>query len=368
MAGPAVIFGGPSPEHDISILTGLAAVQALGRPRALYWAKNADWFEVDAGLEASDFADGVPAGARPLRLVTGTGFVVAGRKGLFGGGRDEVLELSAAVNCCHGGPGEDGSLQGVLDQAGVRYTGPGVAAAALGMDKLAFGAVVAALGLPALPRVLLSAEPAWHPGFDGPYIVKPRFGGSSIGIDVVSDAATSQARLAANRHLRSGAVVEPYRPQSVDLEVSVRCHPSLQLSVVNKPERTARGTEIYTYAQKYVVGHGMAAAPAERPARLDPGVERELRGAATALASAIGVRGAVRLDFLLDGGDLHVNEVNTIPGSLSRHLWQDTGVPFATLLADLLAEADLRPTYAPSTDGADGSVLRSAGPIRAKLG
>ena len=368
MPGPAVIFGGPSPEHDISILTGLSAVRTLGRPRALYWAKNAEWFEVDAGLEASDFAAGVPGGARPLRLVTGTGFVVAGRKGLFGGGRDEVLDVSAAVNCCHGGPGEDGSLQGVLDQSGVRYTGPGVAAAALGMDKLAFGAVVTALGLPSLPRVLLSGGPAWQPGFDGPYIVKPRFGGSSIGIDVVSDAATAQARLAANRHLQAGAVVEPYRPESVDLEISVRSHPNLQVSVINKPERTATGTEIYTYAQKYVAGEGMAAAPAQRPARLEPGIERALLAAATALAPAIGVRGAVRLDFLLDGADLYVNEVNTIPGSLSRHLWQDTGVPFATLLADLLAEAEQRPTYRPSTEGADGSALRSAGPIQAKLG
>lgn len=369
MPDVGVVFGGPSPEHDISILTALPAVRTLPGARALYWAKTGDWYEVPADLEPADFADGTPAGARALRLVVGSGFVASGKKSLLGGGgKEEPVELDAVINCCHGGPGEDGSLQAVLDQAGVAYTGPGPAAAALGMDKLAFGAVVRELGLPCLPRVLLRGEPDWHPGFDGPYILKPRFGGSSIGIDIVTDVAAAQARLQANPHLRSGAVVEPYRPAAIDLEVSVRAFPTPQASVINKPERASKESEIYTYSQKYVGGEGMDAAPAERPARLDQKVEQTLRDAAMALVEPIGIRGAVRVDFLSEDDDLVVNEVNSIPGSLARHLWQDSGVPFATLLADLVAEATERPTYRPETRGADGSALRSAGSIQGKLG
>src|SRR5579859_1343868 len=158
---PAVIFGGPSPEHDVSILTGLPAARALAlaghEVDAIYWSKTAEFFAVDPGVEFGDFADGVPKRARPLRLVAapGGGFV-AGKGGLLG--KERPLDISGVVNCCHGGPGEDGTLQAALDLAGVPYTGPTVAGAALGMDKLAFGAAAAASGLTSLPRVLVDAE------------------------------------------------------------------------------------------------------------------------------------------------------------------------------------------------------------------
>jgi D-alanine-D-alanine ligase len=199
----AVVFGGPSPEHDVSILTGLQVARALvGAGRdvfGLYWSKTGDWFRVPATLEAADFLDGVPGRAGPLRLTVGTdgGFTESG--GRLGRARDVALDV--AVNCCHGGPGEDGSLQAAFDLAGISYTGPGAAGAALGMDKLAFAGVVADAGLPVLERRLLGPE-STDLGFPGPYIVKPRFGGSSLGIDVVEDAPTAVARLGANPHLR----------------------------------------------------------------------------------------------------------------------------------------------------------------------
>ena len=113
MAEPVVIFGGPSPEHDVSILTGLQAARALGDAgtavSTLYWSKAGDWYEVDATLEGEAFLEGVPRGAKPVRLITGKdGGFVAGGKGLVG--RERALEVSAAVNCCHGGPGEDDTL------------------------------------------------------------------------------------------------------------------------------------------------------------------------------------------------------------------------------------------------------------------
>lgn len=369
MSQPAVLFGGPSPEHDVSILTGLQAARALsgpGRnPLALYWSKNAEWFLVDAAAEAEAFVDGVPAKASPVRLVAapGVGFI-AGKGGLMGG-KDKPLDISAAVNCCHGGPGEDGSLQAVLDLAGIRYTGPTLAGAALGMDKLAFGNVVVAAGLPSLPRVALSEQP---PPFAGPYIVKPRFGGSSIGIDVVEDHATALARLQANVHLRRGAVVEPYRPDSVDVNVAVRTYPELALSAIEKPLRATGSSEILGYADKYVGGEGMVSAPRELPAQLDGDLADRVREMARVVAGSAGVRGVARIDFLLDGGELFVNEINTIPGSLSKYLWIDPVVAFDQLLADMLAEAESAPTTHFTAAGADGTALRSAGSIASKLG
>ncbi len=370
MPDVAVIFGGPSPEHDVSVLTGLQAARGLrdaqaGPVRALFWSKAGDWYQVDPGLEAEAFVEGVPRGARELQLVAaaGGGFLEQGGRLA----RARALELDAAILCCHGGPGEDGTLQAALDLAGVRYAGPTVAGAALGMDKLAFGACIAAAGLPTLPRVLLApgAEP---PDFEGPYIVKPRFGGSSIGIDVVSDYGTAQARLAANPHLRFGAVVEPYRPDLGDLQLAVRTWPSFELSAIERPLRTGASGDILDYRDKYVAGEGMAGAPRELPAAVDSDLEKGLRGAAETIAALAQVRGVARLDFLSNGSTFVVNELNTIPGSLARYLWVAPPVPFAALLSDLLDEARARPTHAYSASGADGTVLRSAGSIAGKLG
>ena len=358
MAEALVLFGGPSPEHDVSVHTGLQAARTLGASEALYWTRAGDFVIVDATLEGSAFADGVPRGAKPARLASGAGITVKATMG-----REKTYD-AVVVNCCHGGPGEDGTIQGQLDLAGVRYTGPSVAGAALGMDKLAFGDVCASAGIPGLPRVALTE--ATKPDFDGPYIVKPRFGGSSIGIEVISDLETARARLGANPHLARGAVIEPYRADSVDLNVAVRLYPAPQLSAIEKPTRGGKG-DIYSYKDKYTGGQGMATAPRELPAQVPADIEQQLRGYALEAAALGVVRGVARIDFLLDGDALYLNEINTIPGSLSWHLWVDPAIPFKTLLDDMIAEAAARPTAQYTTAGADGAVLRGGASIASKL-
>jgi D-alanine-D-alanine ligase len=198
--------------------------------------------------------------------------------------------------------------------------------------------------------------------------VKPRFGGSSIGVDVVADYETARARLRANPHLRRGAVLEPYQPELFDLQIGVRMWPDIQLSAIERPIRTRAGGEILAYADKYVGPEGMTTAPRELPARIMPELERQIRTVAPELAALVGVRGVARIDFLSDGEALYLNEVNTIPGSLARYLWIEPKVTFARLLLDLLGEAIARPAVTFSVAGADGSVLRGAGAIGGKLG
>lgn len=366
-----VLFGGPSPEHDVSILTGLQAARALAaapgvaRCRALYWTKTGAFVEVPTDAEAKSFVGGPPSGAEPVELVLGPegGFKVR-RGGLRP--RSEPIALAAVLNCCHGGPGEDGTLQGALDLAGVAYSGPSAAGAAAGMDKLASYALAQSAGLPVLARRLL------HGGlkeldFEGPYIVKPRFGGSSIGIEVVADLRTALDRLPESLHFRRGAVVEPYRPDLFDLQIAVRTYPRFELSAIEKPLRKTAGAEILNYSDKYVGGEGMVSAPRELPAELPDALASELRAAASEAAAVLGVRGVARIDFLSDGQSLYLNEINTIPGSLSRHLFVDPPVAFTTLLGDLLTEAVARPAVHLSSAGADGLVLRDATSIAAKL-
>jgi D-alanine-D-alanine ligase len=368
-------FGGASPEHDVSVLTGLQVAQELARSghavTALYWSKTGEWYEVDATSEASAFVEGVPRGAQGLQLVTGPdgGFVSRGGRG-FMSGKSKTLDLGVVVNCCHGAPGEDGTLQGAFDLAGICYTGCDVTASALGMDKLAFSSLATSGGLVTLPRALLhEGVSASELGFPGPYILKPRFGGSSIGVEVVADLASALDLLRASTHLKRGGVVEPYRGDLFDLNVAVRTWPKVELSAIEKPERSAAGAEILGYADKYAGGEGMVSAPRQLPADISQGVGQKVREMAQKAAALMGARGVVRVDFLSDGKDeVYINEVNTIPGSLARYLWVDPPLSFSELLTSMIEEALQAPTFSPSAAGADGMVLRMAGSIATKLG
>ena len=366
----------------MSVLTGLQAAHELSRTgrsvTGLYWSKTGEWFEVDPSLEGSAFVEGVPRGADALKLEVGRdgGFVSARQgRGLLGGGqKQKALAIGVVVNCCHGGPGEDGTLQGSFDLAGIRYTGPGQAASALGMDKLAFAAVAKNAGLKVLPRVALDTDgpasaSADELGTAGPYILKPRFGGSSIGVEAVADWDTAVKLVQTNIHLQRGAVIEPFRGDLFDLNIALRSWPAIQWSAIERPVRSTAGAEILGYADKYTGGEGMVSAPRELPARIPDLLAEEIRRVALRIAPLVGLRGITRVDFLSDGsGELYLNEVNTIPGSLARYLWVDPTVSFAELLDAMIEEAERVPGARLSAAGADGTVLRMAGSIAGKLG
>jgi D-alanine-D-alanine ligase len=235
------------------------------------------------------------------------------------------------------------------------------------MDKLAFGAVVAGAGLHTLPRRLLcSGGP--EVDFPPPYIVKPRFGGSSIGIEVVADLGAALTLLQSSVHLSQGGVVEPYRADLFDLQIAVRSWPELQLSAIERPIRSGRTDEsgILGYRDKYAGGAGMVSAPRELPAQVPSELERAINDATTRIASLCSIQGVARVDFLSDGSNLWVNEVNTIPGSLAHHLWVHPPLDFIDLLRDLLFEVQMsQPKY--SSIGADGTILSAASSIASKL-
>jgi D-alanine-D-alanine ligase len=358
MTKPAVIFGGPSDEHDISILTGLQVVRALEEVDAVFWSKSGDWFVVDNDLEAADFLDGAPRRSREATFIAAPGQGLVLRK--------RPLDTSAVVIACHGGPGEDGTLQGLLDLAGLKYTGPGQAASALGMDKLAFGAAMAAGGLPTLPRTLVATGNESPPNFDAPFIVKPRFGGSSIGIEVAGDWTTVLALRQSSRFMAQGAVVEPFLEASRDLQVAVRTYPEWQLSAVEAPTRAAGG--IYSYDQKYLAWGGEVSGGRELPASMTDPVAAAVTRLARRVTDVAGLRGIARIDFLERDGEVFVNEVNTIPGSMAAYLWVDPVIPRAELFRDMVAEAEGPPARVFSVAGSDGTALRSAGTIASKLG
>jgi len=365
----AVVFGGPSPEHEISILTGLQAERVLTRAgqqvTSLYWAPTGGWFLVPTGTEAKDYLEGAPSSAKPveIRLGADPGIFVKGRL------RAERVEIDAALSCLHGGLGEGGGFVGLFGLLGIPTTGSTLYASAVGMDKLAFGGLMLSAGIPTLPRVAL--EPDAEPGFAGPYIVKPRFGGSSIGIEIVDDVAAARAVARASVHLRSGAVVEPFRRDLVDLNVSFRTAPQLEVSDVERPLRSAEAG-VLSYADKYLAGGagdgGMQSAPRELPAQVPDEVTQRITELARRVAAVTLLTGIARVDFLYDPAthEVFVNEVNSVPGALSLYLWAPRRAA-AEVLTDALVEARRLGVPATPSGHGSGAALRAAGGIAGKL-
>ncbi len=374
MAGTApwaVVFGGPSPEHEISILTGLQAERVLTAAGhsvvSVYWSPTGEWYRVPAATEAKDYLEGAPRDAVVLEAR------VSGEPGLyrrktFGA---ERLEIAAALLCLHGGVGEGGGAAAVLSLMGIPATGSTLFAGAVGMDKLAFGGLMHAAGIPSLPREAVST--IVEPSFAGPYIVKPRFGGSSIGIEIADDVDAARALAASSVHLRTGAVVEPYRPELVDLNIAFRTYPTLEITQLEKPLRGGAGSALYSYAEKYLAGGagsdaGLTSAPREFPADVPEAVHAQARALAERVAEVTRLTSIVRVDLLLDEatGELFVNEVNSIPGALSLYLWAPQQ-PAATVLLDALTEARNRRVVFPQGGFGGGAALRAAGGIAGKL-
>lgn len=366
----AVVFGGPSPEHEISILTGLQAERVLTdaghEVTAIYLAPSGAWFAVPSGTEAKDYLEGAPAKSTELEVRLGDRPGLFQKKGLS----SKALDVSAALLCFHGGMGEGGGAAALFELLDIPATGSSLYAGAVGMDKLAFAGLMINAGIASLPREQLSLES--EPAFTGPYIVKPRFGGSSIGIEIVDDIATARALMSSSPHLKNGAVIEPYRKGIVDLNISFRTFPDLELTGLEKPLRGDETSGLYSYQEKYLSGSGAGAglthAPREFPAQVPATVNEQAVSLAKKVAEVTRLSGIVRVDLLWDPSDdsVYVNEVNTIPGAMSLYLWSPKRPP-AEVLGDALREAVQRRIRWPQAGFSQGVALKAAGGIAGKL-
>ncbi|RIK07018.1 MAG: hypothetical protein DCC49_10870 [Acidobacteria bacterium] len=223
-------------------------------------------------------------------------------------------------------------------------------------------------GLPSLPRVAVLGELDSELPFDSPYIVKPRFGGSSIGIEIVEDRETAEVIVRTSVHMREGAVIEPYIAESSDLSIAIKTWPSVALSAIERPTRGGSSSGLFDYSEKYLSGRGLAGAERELPASLSADTEAEVRRAAEVVAKVLPVRSMHRLDFIERSGEVWVNEINTIPGAMAGYLWVDPHVSYEEIINGMIDEADSWQPKGFSTAGSDGTLLRSSGSIAGKLG
>jgi D-alanine-D-alanine ligase len=316
-----VLLGGPSAEHDVSVVSGTAIADALrGRGEAVRQVLidlDGAWWWLPADHRRGD---------RPARAYDDPAALGAEGPAAVGAAIDGLAAEHPAplvFIALHGPFGEDGTVQALLDAAGIAYTGSGVTASALGMDKAVFKRLARGIGLPVVdwlevratrwrsdPAAVLAELEAFERGTaTGRLMVKPANLGSSVGITLVHDASELPAALELAFRHDEVALAEAYLAGARDLEVSVIGNDHARLELFGPGEILA-GHEFYDYEAKYTPGLSETNTRAEIPARMRAGIMKISRDA----YRAIGAEGFARVDFLVQGDDVYLSEINTIPG------------------------------------------------------
>jgi D-alanine-D-alanine ligase len=360
----AVLFGGPSPEHDVSVLTTMEVVPHLRRlghaVLPVYVSPQREWLSGEALTDVRTFRSPAALAAVPrVRLVTGDGPPRLVRAD----GHAEPFDLAFPI--FHGSPGEDGTVQGLLAFLGVPFVGPDHLCSVVGIDKVFQKKVLAGSGIPVIDSVDFAldewrADPKAMAGLCRerlglPLIIKPARLGSSIGIQVVREDAALIPAIEEALTYDEKILVERFCTGALEINCAVaRGRETLYVSECERPIATG---EFLSFADKYMPGSakggakgakvassggpGMSSAARSRvlPADIDAELTRQVKETAVRAYRAIDGAGVARVDFLIVGGRVCVNEINTIPGSLGLYLWEPTAVSPTAMLQDVIEAA-----------------------------
>ncbi len=355
----AVLFGGKSVEHEVSIISGLQAYHALDRetyePVAVYLSKDNAWYVGDGIGKIESYKDMkacLAAATRVVPVATAEG-VALQRVPQKKFGNNTVATFEVVLPVVHGTNVEDGTLMGMLEMLGVPYVACDVTSSALGMDKFAMKAVLKMAGLPVLDAVQFRGR-TWAANseavmdtiearFTYPVIVKPVNLGSSVGIALAHDRASLRTAMDDACTFADRILVETAVQNLREINCAVLG--DADDAIPSVCERPINADEILSYKDKYIAGDknggGMSSLKRICPADIPDELTAKVQDLAVKTFQALGCCGVSRIDFLnnTETGELYINEINTIPGSLAFYLWEASGLSFASLLDRMIALA-----------------------------
>lgn len=352
-----VLYGGRSSEHEVSIQSATNVIAALDRARydvlPIHVGRDGRWLV--GSLEGDGKSLTRPEAGEPIALVPGgRGRLVVAREMVpAGSGPAASVVAPAALDVLfpvlHGIGGEDGSVQGHAEVAGVAYVGCSILGSAAALDKEMTKRLLSAAGLPVANSVTIRKDGTDIPAFDAiaadlglPIFVKPVRQGSSVGVSKVADAAAYAAALELGFAHDARLLAEEAIPGR-EIELSVIEDPAGGDLFVSRPGEivTAAGHGFYSYDAKYIDAAG---ARIEVPAAIDVRLEERLKELAAKVFRAVGCEGMARVDFFVTREDrIVVNEVNTIPGftdiSMFPKALMASGFSYAQILDRLIDHA-----------------------------
>lgn len=335
----AVIFGGRSGEHEVSLMSATSIISALDPATygitPIFITKQGKW------LDATEILPQMQAGKIP-DLQDMSWETWQDREIVPDPSVDQGFDVVFPV--LHGTYGEDGTIQGLLELANIPYVGAGVAGSAVSMDKGIMRVLFANDGLPLLPwitvlRSVLEKDPGTvisqiEAEIGYPCFVKPANLGSSVGISKATNPASLSKALAFAAEFDRKIVIEKGLTKPREIECSVLGNDEPRVAI---PGEIIPGNEFYDYEAKYLQDNSELIIPA----RLSPNQVKEVQNLAIRAYRAVDCAGLARVDFFLtQEGEFILNEINTIPGftkiSMYPKLWGASGIPFAQLVEELI--------------------------------
>lgn len=346
----AVAFGGESVEHEISILSAQQAMHAMDTERydviPLYIAKDGLMYTHSSFMEIETFKD-ITHYVERLESVSlirreQKFFIVPSYHHIL----KKEIEIDMVFPILHGTHGEDGSFQGYVSTLKIPYIGCSVLGGAIGQDKVIMKQVLQDSGLPITPWFYWTLQQPLEETFfkkaqrlGYPLVIKPANLGSSVGISIVHDDIELHK-----------AMIEAYQyDHKVVIEKAVEHLREINCSVLGNDtncitsvlEEVMKQDDILSYDNKYSGQNktkGMANAVRQVPAQLNDELTSEISEYAKQTFHVLNASGVSRIDFLLNDAhnEVYINEINTIPGSLSYYLWEESGVPFPELIDRLI--------------------------------
>lgn len=345
----AVAFGGKSVEHEISVLSAIQVMSAISDDYEifpLYIAKDGRMFceEELKSLDTFSNIEQFTLQHQPVTLVRRDAnvYLVPARKHFF----EKERRVDLVIPVLHGTNGEDGSFQGYVQTLGIPYTGCSVLAGAIGQDKVIMKQILQDSGLRVVPWFYWSRNEKMEEDFfkkaqrlGYPLVVKPANLGSSIGIKVVNnDSELHVAMMDAYEYDHKVLIekkIEPLR------EINISLLGDEEHCICSMLEEVLKQDDILSFENKYIGKHankGMINTSRKLPADLSEEQIEEIQRMAKETFYALNASGVVRIDFLMqkDSEVVYINEINSIPGSLSYYLWKKDQMNFTTLIEELI--------------------------------
>ena len=348
----AVLFGSRSVEHEVSIVKAMQIFESIDRDKyeviPVYIDKQGKWnvgkdldklesyknLELVSKNKLVEFR--MPSRVEENSLLPVSSFLRGS------------LKIDVVFPAIHGTYGEDGTLQGMLELAGIPYVGCGVTASAVGMDKVIQKALFEKEGM-ATVRYWWFTRVEWiekkrklieeiEKKLGYPVCVKPANLGSSVGINMAKNRNELEWAVDVAKEFDRKILVEEGLVGIDEINVSVMGVDKLEVSVCEQP---IKGGKVLTYEDKYMKGgktKGMASLSRLVPAPIEPRLTKKIQQYALTAFRAVGGSGISRIDFLVDikKEKVYINEINTLPGSLAFYLWEKSGYPFPRLLDKLI--------------------------------
>ncbi len=355
----AVIFGGQSVEHDVSIITAhipiIESLIASGQYDVwpVYITKDGSWYCDKVMNELVFFKqpdfEALVAKQKKVQILFDHGL-----KLVWPGFRGDTLVIDIVFPAMHGTFGEDGSLMGLLRMANVPFVGCDLFASAVAMDKVFTKQVIAVEGVPVVPYVWFTKSDwqqhkndivAKAQKLKWPVFVKPVHLGSSIGITKAKNQTELENAVEVAFHYDDKVLVEEGVENLIEVTLPIMGNDEPQTALVERPLNTV----FFDFKDKYLSGKksgggGVNSEYSEIPAQIKDEWTKEVKSLALKTYKILGCSGIVRVDFLIDSvaGKIYVNEVNTLPGSLYHHNWRKAGISSVELVTKLVALAEDR--------------------------